>query len=106
MSFRFRTMVVVIRQVFLPYLLMGIPCILHPIEGMVLVVLIFIFLIKMLQEIGADDPGFFAKVTSRIKIGRLVRPEEIASMVAYLCSDDAAPITGQSLVVDGGVIQS
>lgn len=61
---------------------------------------------KMLQEIGADDPGFFAKVTSRIKIGRLVRPEEIASMVAYLCSDDAAPITGQSLVVDGGVIQS
>jgi NAD(P)-dependent dehydrogenase (short-subunit alcohol dehydrogenase family) len=36
----------------------------------------------------------------------LIRPEEIASVVAFLCSEDAAAITGAALVVDGGLTAS
>ncbi len=35
-------------------------------------------------------------------LGRVVTPEEVASAVTYLASDDAAAITGQALNVDGG----
>ncbi len=35
--------------------------------------------------------------------GRMVRPEDIASVVAFLCSEEAAMIRGQIIVVDGGV---
>jgi enoyl-[acyl-carrier protein] reductase III len=34
--------------------------------------------------------------------GRLVRPEDIAGAVAFLCSSDAEMVRGQTLVVDGG----
>ena len=36
--------------------------------------------------------------------GRMVKPEDIAKVVAFLCSDDAAMIRGQSIIVDGGLI--
>jgi len=39
----------------------------------------------------------------QITVGRLGRPEEVASAVGYLASDDAAYITGQTVVVDGGL---
>jgi 3-oxoacyl-[acyl-carrier protein] reductase len=38
----------------------------------------------------------------RIPMGRFGRPEEVASLCAYLCSQNAGYITGQYLVVDGG----
>jgi len=42
-------------------------------------------------------------VVQQISLGRLGRPEEVASVVRYLASDGASYITGQTLVVDGGL---
>jgi len=39
----------------------------------------------------------------RIALGRLGTPQEVASAVGYLASDTASYITGQTLVVDGGL---
>ncbi len=38
-----------------------------------------------------------------IPLGRWAQPEEVAQVVAFLCSDAAAYITGQTLAVDGGM---
>lgn len=35
-------------------------------------------------------------------IGRVGRPEEIANLAVWLCSDDASFITGQAVRADGG----
>ena len=35
-------------------------------------------------------------------VGRMVDPEDIAGAVAFLCSEDAKMIRGQTLIVDGG----
>jgi 3-oxoacyl-[acyl-carrier protein] reductase len=43
------------------------------------------------------------EVIQRVALGRLGKPEEIAAAVGYLASDDAAYVTGQTLVVDGGL---
>src|SRR5256712_12589117 len=37
-------------------------------------------------------------------IGRMCKPEEVASLALYLCSDEAAFVTGQAYPIDGGVL--
>jgi len=46
-----------------------------------------------------------AKIAS-IPIGRLTTPEEVAGTVAFLASDDAASITGQTININGGLLFS
>ncbi|MGA9598132.1 MAG: SDR family oxidoreductase, partial [Acidimicrobiia bacterium] len=66
--------------------------------------------------VNAVAPGFIATdmtaalgegaaeaATKQITLGRLGRPEEVASAVGYLASQDASYITGQTIVVDGGL---
>jgi NAD(P)-dependent dehydrogenase (short-subunit alcohol dehydrogenase family) len=48
--------------------------------------------------------GFEAEVAARYPLGRLGAPEDIGAAVAFLASRDAAWITGQTLVIDGGVM--
>lgn len=37
-------------------------------------------------------------------LGRVGKPEEVAGVVAFLCADSSAYVTGQTIVVDGGVL--
>jgi len=54
----------------------------------------------MTDQLGS---GVAEEVVQRVALGRLGQPEEIAAAVGYLASDDAAYVTGQTLVVDGGL---
>ncbi len=54
----------------------------------------------MTDELNADAR---AAIESQIPAGRMGKPEEIASVVAFLASDDAAYINGQVLQVNGGM---
>jgi acetoacetyl-CoA reductase len=42
-------------------------------------------------------------IVTSIPMGRLARPEEIASLVAYLSSEDAGYITGANISINGGL---
>ncbi|MGF1507463.1 MAG: glucose 1-dehydrogenase [Anaerolineae bacterium] len=50
-----------------------------------------------------EDPEKKELVESHIPMGRAATAEEMAAVTAFLCSDDAAYITGQTLFVDGGL---
>jgi NAD(P)-dependent dehydrogenase (short-subunit alcohol dehydrogenase family) len=49
-----------------------------------------------------DDPAARNRILSRTPLGRIGEPSEIASIAAFLASDDASYITGQTIYADGG----
>jgi 3-oxoacyl-[acyl-carrier protein] reductase len=58
----------------------------------------------VLTDMTKDLPqDLTSKLNELIPLGRWGTPEEIAHATAFLASDDAAYITGQVLVVDGGM---
>lgn len=50
-----------------------------------------------------DDPVKKAEVEKHIPMGRAATSEEMAAVTVFMCSDEAAYITGQTLFVDGGL---
>ena len=46
------------------------------------------------------------KICAQIPVGRMGKPEEIARVVAFLCADDSAYITGANVPVNGGLFMS
>jgi NAD(P)-dependent dehydrogenase (short-subunit alcohol dehydrogenase family) len=52
----------------------------------------------------AADPRFAARITGLTPRGKIATPGEIANAVLWLCSDDAGPVIGSSLIVDGGAL--
>jgi NAD(P)-dependent dehydrogenase (short-subunit alcohol dehydrogenase family) len=49
------------------------------------------------------DPVSGGPRLARVALGRIAQPSEIADVVLYLCSPQASYLTGQNIVVDGGV---
>ena len=47
-----------------------------------------------------------AAILATIPLGRFGEPEEIASVVVFLCSEGASYLTGQTLNIDGGAWHS
>ncbi len=55
------------------------------------------------QGVAPDE--IVGRWTRNIPLGRLGRPEEFASVVAFLCSEKAAYVTGTSTAIDGGAVK-
>lgn len=55
-----------------------------------------------LQYFPIDVKETLVKAAARTPVRRVTTPEDVARVVAFLCSDDAAMIVGQTIVVDGG----
>jgi 3-oxoacyl-[acyl-carrier protein] reductase len=51
-----------------------------------------------------SDAPYMDHIIGLVPLGRLATPDEIASMAAYLASEDASFVTGASLTVDGGYL--
>jgi NAD(P)-dependent dehydrogenase (short-subunit alcohol dehydrogenase family) len=45
------------------------------------------------------------RLDPEVPLGRPGKPEEVAALVAWLCSDEATYVNGSSYVIDGGMIQ-
>ena len=65
-------------------------------------------------RVNAVAPGVIATLRNKedaesldteVPLGRPGKPEEVAALVAWLCTDEAAYVTGSSYVMDGGMIQ-
>ena len=56
---------------------------------------------KILQSV-ANDKEAMERILSRTPLGRIGDPSEIAGIAAFLASDDASYITGQTIYADGG----
>jgi glucose 1-dehydrogenase len=52
------------------------------------------------------DPALMQKLNAAIPLGRMARPEEIGSIVAFLAGDGASYITATTIIADGGMMQS
>lgn len=55
------------------------------------------------MKLYTSDPNIPKPMVTSTPAGRMVQPEDVADTVAFLCSEEAAMIRGQIIVVDGGL---
>jgi glucose 1-dehydrogenase len=53
-----------------------------------------------------NNPALLKKLDNAIPMGRMAKPEEIASVVAFLAGDGASYVTATTVITDGGLMQS
>jgi 2-keto-3-deoxy-L-fuconate dehydrogenase len=56
------------------------------------------------QNYPGREKEMFEKLSQTQPIGRMAQPDEVASLALFLCSDDAAFITGTDYAIDGGFL--
>jgi 3-oxoacyl-[acyl-carrier protein] reductase len=54
---------------------------------------------------GISMDEYYARTAAAIPAGRLGDPQEVGAVIAFLCGSPASYLTGQSLLVDGGLVQ-
>jgi 3-oxoacyl-[acyl-carrier protein] reductase len=54
------------------------------------------------RRVGVEPEAYREAAASATPVRRVGWPEDIAAAAAYLCSDEASYVTGQTLYVDGG----
>ncbi|MGB6985439.1 MAG: SDR family oxidoreductase [Candidatus Aquilonibacter sp.] len=59
-----------------------------------------------LRQLYPDDTAMVAAAKADVPIGHVATPAEFAPMVAFLCSEPARYITGQTIAIDGGLIKA
>ena len=59
-------------------------------------------IVTPMTETGRSNPDNYSRMLTKIPMGRYGRPEEVATGVLYLASDEASFVTGSELVIDGG----
>jgi 3alpha(or 20beta)-hydroxysteroid dehydrogenase len=57
----------------------------------------------MLQQLPGIEAGETARYLSRIPLGRIAEPEDVAKLALFLASDDSAYSTGAEFIIDGGM---
>ncbi len=58
----------------------------------------------MVEQLFAFDPTFEQKLEASIPMKRYGKPEEVADVIVYLCSDAASFITAHAMPIDGGTV--
>ncbi|MDL4771533.1 SDR family NAD(P)-dependent oxidoreductase [Actinomadura xylanilytica] len=57
----------------------------------------------MVRTVADAHPGLLDKLAKQIPLRRIGRPDDIAGLVAFLCTDRAGYVTGQTVSVSGGI---
>ena len=60
------------------------------------------YAIESLMSAGKSEADARKAIVRTIPRGTLITPAEVAGIVAYLCTDEAAGISGQAIQVSGG----
>ena len=58
--------------------------------------------VQTAERMGVDYESFKTAVASQTPLQRVGTPEDLAGVIAFLCSDDAGYVSGQTLYVRGG----
>lgn len=61
---------------------------------------------RIVERTGRSEDEARAAILELTATGRLIRPDEVASAVAYLCAEAAGGVNGQALVIDDGAVQA